>query len=328
MALASSGNRRMVVTGAAGFLGSHLCDALVADGHSVVGVDNLLTGNLRNLAPLKAESRFSFLEHDICDPFDPGPIDYIFDLASPASPVDYMEHGIETLQVGSIGVFNLLELAKKHRAIFFLASTSECYGDPLEHPQKETYWGHVNPIGPRSVYDESKRFAEAATTAYRRYHKVDVRIVRIFNTYGPRLQVNDGRVISNFMKQALRAEDLTVYGDGSQTRSFCYVSDEIDGILKLAWSREQDPTNIGNPAEFTILECAREVLAATKSSSGIKFLALPQDDPKQRRPDITKARTLLGWEPKIDLPTGLRLSLDYFRSEVTAEQRAAGQIAR
>jgi dTDP-glucose 4,6-dehydratase len=318
----------MVVTGAAGFLGSHLCDALVADGHSVVGVDNLLTGNLRNLAHLKAESRFSFLEHDICDPFDPGPIDYIFDLASPASPVDYMEHGIETLQVGSIGVFNLLELAKKHRAIFFLASTSECYGDPLEHPQKETYWGHVNPIGPRSVYDESKRFAEAATTAYRRYHKVDVRIVRIFNTYGPRLQVNDGRVISNFMKQALRAEDLTVYGDGSQTRSFCYVSDEIDGILKLAWSREQDPTNIGNPAEFTILECAREVLAATKSSSGIKFLALPQDDPKQRRPDITKARTLLGWEPKIDLPTGLRLSLDYFRSEVTAEQRAAGQIAR
>jgi dTDP-glucose 4,6-dehydratase len=318
----------MVVTGAAGFLGSHLCDALVADGHSVVGVDNLLTGNLRNLAHLKAESRFSFLEHDICDPFDPGPIDYIFDLASPASPVDYMEYGIETLQVGSIGVFNLLELAKKHRAIFFLASTSECYGDPLEHPQKETYWGHVNPIGPRSVYDESKRFAEAATTAYRRYHKVDVRIVRIFNTYGPRLQVNDGRVISNFMKQALRAEDLTVYGDGSQTRSFCYVSDEIDGILKLAWSREQDPTNIGNPAEFTILECAREVLAATKSSSGIKFLALPQDDPKQRRPDITKARTLLGWEPKIDLPTGLRLSLDYFRSEVTAEQCAAGQIAR
>jgi dTDP-glucose 4,6-dehydratase len=328
MALVSYGNRRILVTGAAGFLGSHLCDALLAEGHSVVGVDNLLTGNLRNLAHLKAESRFFFLEHDICDRFDPGPIDYIFDLASPASPVDYMEHGIETLQVGSIGVFNLLELAKKHRAIFFLASTSECYGDPLEHPQKESYWGHVNPIGPRSVYDESKRFAEAATTAYRRYHKVDVRIVRIFNTYGPRLQMNDGRVISNFMKQALRAEDLTVYGDGSQTRSFCYVSDEIDGILKLAWSREQDPTNIGNPAEFTILDCAREVLAATKSSSGIKFLALPQDDPKQRRPDITKARTLLGWEPKIDLPTGLRLSLDYFRSEVTAEQRAAGQIAR
>jgi dTDP-glucose 4,6-dehydratase len=328
MALASSRNRRIVVTGAAGFLGSHLCDALLADGHSVVGVDNLLTGNLRNLAHLKTESRFSFREQDICDAFDPGPIDYIFDLASPASPVDYMEHGIETLQVGSIGVFNLLELAKKHRAIFFLASTSECYGDPLEHPQKESYWGHVNPIGPRSVYDESKRFAEAATTAYRRYHKVDVRIVRIFNTYGPRLQMNDGRVISNFMKQALRAEDLTVYGDGNQTRSFCYVSDEIDGILRLAWSREPDPTNIGNPAEFTILECAREVLAATKSKSSLRFLPLPQDDPKQRRPDITKARTLLGWEPKIDLPSGLRLSLDYFRAEVAAEQRAAGQIAR
>jgi dTDP-glucose 4,6-dehydratase len=325
MALASSRNRRIVVTGAAGFLGSHLCDALLADGHSVVGVDNLLTGNLRNLAHLKTESRFSFREQDICDAFDPGPIDYIFDLASPASPV---EHGIETLQVGSIGVFNLLELAKKHRAIFFLASTSECYGDPLEHPQKESYWGHVNPIGPRSVYDESKRFAEAATTAYRRYHKVDVRIVRIFNTYGPRLQMNDGRVISNFMKQALRAEDLTVYGDGNQTRSFCYVSDEIDGILRLAWSREPDPTNIGNPAEFTILECAREVLAATKSKSSLRFLPLPQDDPKQRRPDITKARTLLGWEPKIDLPSGLRLSLDYFRAEVAAEQRAAGQIAR
>jgi dTDP-glucose 4,6-dehydratase len=328
MALASSRNHRIVVTGAAGFLGSHLCDALLADGHSVVGVDNLLTGNLRNLEHLKTESRFSFLEQDICDAFDPGPIDYIFDLASPASPVDYMEHGIETLQVGSIGVFNLLELAKKHRATFFLASTSECYGDPLEHPQKESYWGHVNPIGPRSVYDESKRFAEAVTTAYRRYQKIDVRIVRIFNTYGPRLQMNDGRVISNFMKQALRAEDLTVYGDGTQTRSFCYVSDEIDGILSLAWSRDQNPTNIGNPAEFTILECAREVLAATKSTSGIKFLPLPQDDPKQRRPDITKARTLLGWEPKIDLPTGLRLSLDYFRAEVAAEQEATGQAAR
>jgi len=324
----TQGNRRIVVTGAAGFLGSHLCDALLADGHTVVGVDNLLTGKLRNLEHLKAESRFSFLDQDICEIFDPGPINYIFDLASPASPVDYMKHGIETLGVGSIGVFNLLELAKKHRAIFFLASTSECYGDPLEHPQKESYWGHVNPIGPRSVYDESKRFAEAATTAYRRYHKVDVRIVRIFNTYGPRLQMNDGRVISNFMKQALRAEDLTVYGDGNQTRSFCYVSDEIEGILRLAWSQEQDPTNIGNPAEFTILECAREVLAVTNSRSGIKFQPLPQDDPKQRCPDITKARTLLRWEPKIDLRAGLRLSLDYFRAEVAAEQQAAGQIAR
>ena len=318
---------RTMVTGAAGFLGSHLCDALLAEGHSVLGVDNLLTGNLRNLEHLKREPKFAFLQQDICKPFDPGAVDYIFDFASPASPVDYMEHGVETLQVGSLGVFNLLELARKHRATFFLASTSECYGDPLEHPQKETYWGHVNPVGPRSVYDESKRFAEAATTAYRRYHQVDVRIVRIFNTYGPRLQMNDGRVISNFMKQALRGEDLTVYGDGSQTRSFCYVSDEIKGILKLAWSSEQEPTNLGNPGEFTILECAHEVLRVTNSQSGIKYVPLPQDDPKQRRPDITKARKLLGWEPKIDLATGLRLSLDYFRTEVEAERVASGQIA-
>jgi len=317
-----------MVTGAAGFLGSHLCDALLAEGHTVLGVDNLLTGNLRNLEHLKKEPKFNFLQQDICEPFDSGALDYIFDFASPASPVDYMEHGIETLQVGSLGVFNLLELARKHRATFFLASTSECYGDPLEHPQKETYWGHVNPVGPRSVYDEAKRFAEATTTAYRRYHKVNVRIVRIFNTYGPRLQINDGRVISNFMKQALRGEDLTVYGDGSQTRSFCYVSDEIDGILKLAWSTEQEPTNVGNPGEFTILECAREVLRVTNSKSGIKHLPLPQDDPKQRRPDITKARKLLGWEPKIDLPTGLRLSLDYFRAEVEAERTATSQSAR
>lgn len=319
---------RMLVTGAAGFLGSHLCDALLAEGHNVLGVDNLLTGNLRNLEHLKKEPRFNFLQQDICKSFDPGTVDYIFDFASPASPVDYMEHGVETLQVGSLGVFNLLELARKHRAMFFLASTSECYGDPLEHPQKETYWGHVNPVGPRSVYDEAKRFAEATTTAYRRYHKVDVRIVRIFNTYGPRLQMNDGRVISNFMKQALRGEDLTVYGDGSQTRSFCYVSDEIEGILKLAWSSEQEPTNVGNPGEFTILECAREVLRVTNSKSGIKHLPLPQDDPKQRRPDITKARKLLGWEPKIDLPNGLRLSLDYFCAEVEAERTATSHSAR
>ena len=317
-----------LVTGAAGFLGSHLCDALLAEGHTVVGADNLLTGSLSNIEHLQNESKFTFLEQDICKSFDPGAVDYIFDFASPASPVDYMEHGLETLQVGSLGVFNLLELARKHRATFFLASTSECYGDPLEHPQKETYWGHVNPVGPRSVYDEAKRFAEATTTAYWRYHKVDVRIVRIFNTYGPRLQMNDGRVISNFMKQALRGEELTVYGDGSQTRSFCYVSDEIEGILKLAWSSEQEPTNIGNPGELTILECAREVLHATNSKSGIKHLPLPQDDPKQRRPDITKARKLLGWEPKIDLPTGLRLSLDYFRAEVEAERTTTGQSAR
>lgn len=324
----SQKNLQIMVTGAAGFLGSHLCDALLAEGHSVLGIDNLITGKLHNLEHLKRDSRFRFLKQDICSQFDPGRIDYIFDFASPASPVDYMEHGVETLQVGSIGIFNLLELAKKHGATFFLASTSECYGDPLEHPQKESYWGHVNPIGPRSVYDESKRFAEAATTAYRRYHKVDVRIVRIFNTYGPRLQMNDGRVISNFMKQALRGEDLTVYGDGKQTRSFCYVSDEIEGILKLAWSREQDPTNVGNPGEFTILECAREVLAVTGSKSGIKFLPLPQDDPKQRCPDISKARTLLGWEPKINLRTGLQLSLNYFRTEVEAEEAAARSATR
>ena len=318
----------VMVTGAAGFLGSHLCDALLGEGHSVIGVDNLLTGNMRNLEHLRREPRFSFLHQDICVPFDPGPARYIFDFASPASPVDYMEHGVETLQVGSIGVFNLLELAKKHRSTFFLASTSECYGDPMEHPQKETYWGNVNPIGPRSVYDESKRFAEAATTAYRRYHKLDVRIVRIFNTYGPRLQMNDGRVISNFMKQALRGEELTVYGDGSQTRSFCYVSDEIEGILKLAWSKEQEPTNIGNPREFTIVECAREVIAVTQSKSGIKYLPLPQDDPKQRRPDITKARALLSWEPKIDLRTGLHLSLEYFRAEIEGERAASVPVVR
>src|SRR5437762_7248020 len=313
----------VMVTGAAGFLGSHLCDALLAEGHSVVGVDNLITGKLRNLEHLKGESKFSFLEQDICSRFDPGGIDYIFDFASPASPVDYMKHGVETLQVGSIGVFNLLELAKKYAIAFFLASTSECYGDPLEHPQKESYWGHVNPVGPRSVYDESKRFAEAVTTAYRRYHKVDVRIVRIFNTYGPRLQMNDGRVISNFMKQALRGDDLTVYGDGSQTRSFCYVSDEIEGFLRLAKSDENLPVNIGNPREFTILGCAHRVLAITGSKSKIRHEPLPQDDPKQRRPDITKARTLLGWEPKIDLETGLGLSLEYFQKAVH-EERAPG----
>ena len=305
-----------MVTGAAGFLGSHVCDALLAEGHTVLGVDNLLTGNLRNLEHLKKEHRFIFLQQDICKSFDPGAVDYIFDFASPASPVDYMEHGVETLQVGSLGVFNLLELARKHRSRFFLASTSECYGDPLEHPQKETYWGHVNPIGPRSVYDEAKRFAEATTTAYRRYHQVDVRIVRIFNTYGPRLQMNDGRVISNFMKQALRGEDLTVYGDGSQTRSFCYVSDEVEGILKLAWSSEQEPTNIGNPGEFTILECAREVLRVTSSKSGIKHLPLPQDDPKQRQPDISRAREWLGWEPVVSLREGLKKTIGYFRGKI------------
>lgn len=314
---------RAVVTGGAGFLGSHLCDALLGDGHSVVAVDNLLTGNADNLEHLRREPRFELRRLDICEPFDCGKVDYVFHLASPASPVDYSIHGIPTLRVGSLGTFNALELAKKYGARFFLSSTSECYGDPEEHPQKETYWGHVNPIGPRSVYDEAKRFSEAATVAFRRYHKVDTRIVRIFNTYGPRMQINDGRVIPNFMKQALRGEELTVYGDGGQTRSFCYVADEIEGLLRLAWSQEPGPVNIGNPTEFTILECARRVLEVTGSSSQLKFMPLPPDDPKQRRPDISKARALLGWEPKIELKQGLQLCLDYFRQAVAANSAAA-----
>jgi dTDP-glucose 4,6-dehydratase len=311
---------RVLITGGAGFIGSHLCDALLAEGHQVICVDNLLTGSLRNIAHLRNEPAFEFLELDVNDPYDAGQVDYIFHFASPASPDDYMEHGIETLKVGSLGSFHSLELAKKYGAKYMLASTSECYGDPLEHPQKESYWGHVNPIGPRSVYDESKRFAEAVTAAYRRYHHVDTRILRIFNTYGPRLQLNDGRVISNFMKQALRGEPLTVYGDGSQTRSFCYVSDEVDGILRLAKANTPGPVNIGNPTEFTILECARMVLRVTGSNSKIAYEPLPQDDPKQRRPDISKARALLGWEPKISLEQGLKLSMDYFWQAVELER--------
>jgi dTDP-glucose 4,6-dehydratase len=313
---------RALVTGGAGFLGSHLCDALLAEGYSVVAVDNLLTGRLSNIEHLRREGNFEFLQLDINRQFDCGEVNYVFHFASPASPVDYMVHGIDTLKVGSLGTTHALELAHKYHAKYLVSSTSECYGDPLEHPQKETYWGNVNPIGPRSVYDEAKRFTEALTMAYRRYHKVDTRIVRIFNTYGPRMQLNDGRVIPNFMKQALRGEDLTVYGDGSQTRSFCYVSDEIDGFIRLSKSDEYLPVNIGNPNEFTILECAKRVLAITGSKSQIRFNKLPQDDPKQRCPDITKARTLLGWEPKIQLDTGLRMSLDYFREAVTAEVAA------
>jgi dTDP-glucose 4,6-dehydratase len=308
---------RVLVTGAAGFLGSHLCDALLAEGHAVVGVDNFLTGSAQNLDHLRKESRFELHEHDITSPFDLGKVEFVYNFASPASPVDYAEHGIATLKVGSYGVLNALEIAKKYSAKFLQASTSECYGDPLEHPQKESYWGNVNPIGPRSVYDESKRYAEALTAAYRRYYRMSTQIVRIFNTYGPRLQLNDGRVISNFMKQALRGEDLTVYGDGSQTRSFCYVSDEVDGILRLAQSGLAGPVNIGNPDEFTILECAQQVLAVTGSKSRISHAPLPQDDPKQRRPDITLARTQLGWEPKVTLAEGLRLSVPYFRSAIS-----------
>jgi dTDP-glucose 4,6-dehydratase len=310
---------RAVVTGGAGFLGSHLCDALLAEDWSVVAVDNLLTGRRANLAHLIHESRFELVEKDICEPFDVGRVDYVFHFASPASPVDYMLHGILTLKVGSLGTFHALEVARKYGAKYFVSSTSECYGDPLEHLQKETYWGHVNPIGPRSVYDEAKRFTEAVTMAYYRYHKVETHIVRIFNTYGPRLQLNDGRVVSNFMKQALRGDPLTVYGDGQQTRSFCYVSDEIDGFLRLSKSDEHLPVNIGNPNEFTILECALMVLKVTGSKSQIRYEPLPQDDPKQRRPDITKARRLLQWEPKIDLETGLRKSLDYFKKALAEE---------
>ena len=310
---------RVLVTGGAGFIGSHLCEALLSQGHAVVCLDNLLTGSLNNIAHLRREPRFEYVQKDVNVPFDVGGVDYIFHFASPASPVDYMEHGIETLQAGSLGSYHALELAQKYGAKYMLASTSECYGDPLLHPQKETYWGNVNPVGPRSVYDEAKRFAEAVTMAYHNYRGVDTRILRIFNTYGPRLQLNDGRVISNFMKQALRGEPLTVYGDGSQTRSFCYVSDEVDGILRLARSDLHGPVNIGNPDEFTVLDCANMVLKVTGSKSSIAFEPLPQDDPKQRCPDITQARELLGWKPKIDLENGLKLSLDYFRQAIAAE---------
>jgi dTDP-glucose 4,6-dehydratase len=311
--------RRAVVTGGAGFLGSHLCDALLAEGWGVVVVDNLLTGRRANFTHLNHESRFEFVEKDICEPFDVGKVDYVFHFASPASPVDYSTHGIPTLKVGSLGTFHALDVALKYGAKYFVSSTSECYGDPLEHPQKETYWGNVNPIGPRSVYDEAKRFTESVTMAYRRYHNVDTHIARIFNTYGPRMQLNDGRVVPNFMKQALRGEPLTVYGNGNQTRSFCYVSDEIDGFMRLSKSDEHLPVNIGNPHEFTILECAQMVLKVTGSKSPIRYEPLPQDDPKQRCPDISKARRLLQWEPQIDLETGLRKSLEYFKTAVAEE---------
>ena len=307
-------SRNILVTGAAGFLGSHLCDSLLAAGNSVIGVDNLSTGNLANLSHLARESRFSLIEQDITKPFETGRVDFIFNFASPASPVDYTRLGVETLLVGSAGTINTLNLARKYNAGYLHASTSECYGDPEVHPQVESYWGHVNPVGPRSVYDEAKRFSEAAIMAYHRYYNVDTHLVRIFNTYGPRLQPNDGRVVSNFMIQALQGEPLTIYGDGSQTRSFCYVSDLIDGILRLSLSHEHLPVNIGNPDEWTILECAREVLNVTGAKSGILFQPLPQDDPTRRRPDITKARELLGWEPKVKLRHGLEKSLEYFKA--------------
>jgi dTDP-glucose 4,6-dehydratase len=316
----------VLVTGAAGFLGSHMVDALLGEGHSVVGVDNFITGSPRNIAHLDREKRFDFMQQDITEPFDPGPMDWIINMASPASPVDYGAYGIETLMAGAVGVRTVLELAKRYQAHFLQASSSDCYGDPVVHPQPESYWGHVNAIGPRSVYSESKRFAEALVMAYRRYEKIDTHIVRIFNTYGPRLQVTDGRVISTFLRQALRGEDLTVYGDGSQTRSFCYVSDQIEGQLRLMHSSENLPVNMGNPDEFTILECAQAVLAITGSQSRLAFEPLPQDDPRQRRPDITRARELLDWEPKIGLPEGLRRTLPWFRPELERLAALAGPV--
>ncbi len=304
---------RALVTGGAGFLGSHLCDLLLAKGYEVVCVDNLITGNTQNIAHIKSE-KFSYINHDVTKPlYLEEKIDFLYHLASPASPIDYLELPIQTLKVGALGTHNMLGLAKEKRARFLLASTSEIYGDPLVNPQTEEYWGNVNPIGPRGVYDEAKRFAEAMTMAYHRYHKLDTRIVRIFNTFGTRMRLNDGRVVPNFIGQALRGEDLTVYGDGSQTRSFCYVSDEIEGIYRLMMSDYAMPVNIGNPEEHTILEFARIILRITGKSSKIAFKPLPVDDPKQRRPDITKARELLGWEPKVSLERGLKETIKYFK---------------
>ena len=308
---------RVLVTGAAGFLGSHLCDRLLALGHRVVGMDNFVTGAPDNIAHLRDQRDFQFVLHDVTNFIElQGPLDGVLHFASPASPVDYLELPIQTLKVGSLGTHKALGLAKAKRARFLLASTSEVYGDPLVHPQPESYWGHVNPVGPRGVYDEAKRFAEAITTAYHRYHGLDTRIVRIFNTYGPRMRPNDGRVVSNFIVQALRGEPLTVYGDGSQTRSFCYVNDLIDGIVRLFERGDADPTNIGNPNEFTVRQLAELVLRHTGSRSPIVERPLPVDDPKVRQPDIARARATLGWDPQISLDQGLQRTIEYFRTLV------------
>ncbi len=307
---------RVVITGAAGFIGSHLAEALLDRGASVVGIDNLLTGDLANIAHLR-DRDFQFIRHDVTHYIDvEGPVDYVLHWASPASPIDYLELPIPTLKVGALGTHKALGLAKAKKATFLLASTSEVYGDPLEHPQKETYWGNVNPIGPRGVYDEAKRFAEAMTVAYRRFHGVNTKIVRIFNTYGPRMRVNDGRSVPAFMSQALRNEDVTVFGDGTQTRSFCYVSDLVAGILKLMEAPVNDPVNIGNPQELTIEQIARLIIKMTGSKSQIVYKPLPEDDPKVRQPDITRARTLLGWEPKVSLEEGLSKTIEYFRTKI------------
>jgi len=318
---------RLLVTGAAGFLGSHLAQRFLTDGHEVLGVDNYITGSRDNTAALEAYEGFRFLEHDVSTPlFLDEEIDGILHFASPASPVDYLELPIQTLKVGSLGTHNMLGLAKAKNARFFLASTSEVYGDPQVHPQPESYWGHVNPVGPRGVYDEAKRFAEAMTMAYHTYHGVDTRIVRIFNTYGPRMRPGDGRVVSNFIVQALRGDAITIYGDGQQTRSFCFVKDEVEGIFKLFHSDRVQPVNIGNPNEFTIRELADIVLEETGSSSTLETLPMPVDDPKVRQPDISVARELLGWEPKVDLRTGIRETLPFFREQLALHDSKARTI--
>lgn len=306
-----------VVTGGAGFLGSHLCDKLISEGHKVICIDNLITGNVDNISHLFGNENFTFIKHDITNYIHvPGKVDYILHFASPASPIDYLQLPIQTLKVGSLGTHKALGLAKEKNARFLLASTSETYGDPAIHPQTEDYWGNVNPVGPRGVYDEAKRFAEAMTMAYHRYHGVETRIVRIFNTYGPRMRLNDGRALPAFVSQALNGEEITVFGDGSQTRSFCFVSDLIDGIFRLLLSDEVYPTNIGNPSEITIKQFAEEVKRLTCTESPIVYKELPEDDPKVRQPDITKARTILGWEPKVDRSEGLKLTLEYFQKRL------------
>lgn len=317
---------RTLVTGGAGFLGSHLCERLIQEGHDVICMDNLITGDLNNIAHLFGHERFRFIKHDVTEYiFVEGKLDNILHFASPASPIDYLELPIQTLKVGSLGTHKALGLAKEKKARFLLASTSEVYGDPLVHPQPEEYFGNVSPIGPRGVYDEAKRFAEAMVMAYRRYHGVDTRIARIFNTYGPRMRLYDGRVVPGFLGQALRGEDLTVFGDGSQTRSFCYVSDLIDGIYRLLLSQETDPVNIGNPAEMTVLEFAQVIIRITGSKSRIVYRSLPQDDPKVRQPDISKAKRILGWEPKVPLEEGIRETMKFFKQQLNINDRGVAQ---